>query len=57
MELNLKCYKCNNKVRALFLSKCDCGIVYCIKHRFHDCQRDKHLILPEKIEFVKITKI
>ena len=51
------CFKCTSRKRNLFLTRCDCGIVYCIKHRFHSCPiKDKKISLPS-LESKKIDKI
>lgn len=53
-----KCYKCVKKKKFEILEKCECGIQYCIKHRFHDCpSKNKKLVLPEAATFKKIDKI
>ena len=53
-----KCYKCPKIRKFQILDRCECGIVYCIKHRFHDCALlSKKITLPEAIKFRKIEKI
>lgn len=53
-----KCYKCVKKKRFEILDKCDCGISYCLKHRFHECPLKKEkLQLPNAVNFQKINKI
>ena len=55
---NQKCYKCVKTKKFQILDKCECGIVHCIKHRFHDCPiTQKKLVLPEAVKVVKIEKI
>ncbi len=53
-----KCYKCvKKKKKDLFLTTCECGITYCIKHRFHDCKLETKVDLPDAVHFKKIDKI
>lgn len=53
-----KCYKCPKIKKFQILDKCECGLVHCIKHRFHDCPLlSKKIILPEPVKFRKIEKI
>ena len=53
-----KCYKCPKIKKFQILDKCECGVVHCIKHRFHDCPLlSKKIILPEPVKFRKIEKI
>lgn len=53
-----KCFQCKKKKKFPILEECECGIIYCIKHRFHDCQEKKKKIkLPEPASFKKIDKI
>lgn len=54
-----KCYQCKKAKKFQMLDVCKCGIVYCIKHRFHDCivKKSEKIKLPEKVEFSKINKI
>lgn len=59
MENKKKCYKCMKHRKYEILEYCECGIYYCIKHRFHDCKIKSKgkLALPEPVNFVKIQKI
>ncbi len=53
-----RCYQCVKHKRMQLLETCECGLVYCIKHRFHDCPaKKKKFALPESVQFQKIQKI
>lgn len=52
------CFQCpRKKKRNFFLTRCDCGIVYCIKHRFHDCSLKSKKIELQSLDLKKIDKI
>lgn len=59
MENKKKCYQCTKHKKFEIVEYCECGIHYCIKHRFHDCEKKnkEKIILPEAATFSKIQKI
>lgn len=56
----LRCKVCSKKLKTFEVNLCSCKEDVCMKHRdriSHGCTESSKLLLPDKVEFIKVHKI